>query len=802
MSRSTAGAQSLYNSCNRAFKSQASTSWFFLTGVGAFAVYCRTLLPTVGLSGDTPKFQLVAAVWGIPHPPGYPLYIFLGKLFGLLPIGNMAYRMNLLSAVMAAATVVLLCWLVFHLTESTFSSVMAALVFAFSRLFWSQAVIAEVYTLNSFFVAAVTLSLFVWGKRRQRRYLYLALILYALSFGNHLTMIMLLPALVYWVLVTDWRVLTDLRSVGVGLLAVLGGASQYLYIFLRARQHPPLCEQCPDTPLRFWHYITASSFRDLIFSPTLLEHPLPRISIFLHLAAEQFFPWGTIMALVGAAVLWRCQRGHCMYLILAFVAYLLWGLNFRKNMFVYFIPCFMVTALWIGVAWDAVEKSILRYWRSHTLSPRLGLNTVALALVLWPLMYNFVPLDQSHNRVAEDFARRFMKGIEDKAIIYTPSWGYWQVLHYWLLVEEPRPDIDLLWQDRRTELDTYFGRRPIYSVGTDFSLLETYVLDPPPTGALHELLRRIPAGRIVILAAKDEASLGLTGEAIEAFRSIGIATDLRGCGQCGHVAVGVKGAEPGSALELSGRGLLVAQLQAGESIGTTGVATPVDLVVRSAGLDDGNVGDIFVNGRNVSPGGRGYNVVVLNPVSGAVEQVFNRDTCVSPLLDGSGRYRLVGQWEGDHIRPADEHALTYWEVPAEGIIQFGDVEARRYMGHGWGGTEDWGVWAMGEEATLFVRLPYSAYTVTLEAMPFPVEGLTQRVALLWNGVSVGEQTLVGDKVQKLTFEIPASLVSGELETLSFRFAYARSPHEVSGGQSPDRRPLAVWFATLRFEAHN
>jgi len=76
-------------------------------GLSAFVVYLLTLLPSVGW-GDIARFQYVARIWGVPHRFGYPLYIALSRLFGFLPLGDLAYRINLMSAVFAALAVVCL----------------------------------------------------------------------------------------------------------------------------------------------------------------------------------------------------------------------------------------------------------------------------------------------------------------------------------------------------------------------------------------------------------------------------------------------------------------------------------------------------------------------------------------------------------------------------------------------------------------------------------------------------------------------------------------------------------------------
>ena len=76
--------------------------FLFLLSLG---LYIRTLAPGV-LPGDSAEFQVLAHQLGIAHCPGYPIYLLLAKLFTLLPFGEIAYRVNLFSAFMAALTVV------------------------------------------------------------------------------------------------------------------------------------------------------------------------------------------------------------------------------------------------------------------------------------------------------------------------------------------------------------------------------------------------------------------------------------------------------------------------------------------------------------------------------------------------------------------------------------------------------------------------------------------------------------------------------------------------------------------------
>ena len=238
-------------------------------GVGllAFIVYLQTLLPGVGW-GDIARFQYVAQVWGIPHRFGYPLYIVLSRLFGYLPVGDLAYRVNLMSALFAALAVVMVYLTVMRLVDDWVGAASAALSFAFSVELWRQAVVAEVYSLNAFLIGAVVLVLLAWHQTGKIGLLYLGVGLYALSFGNHLTVVTLLPAVVYLILVTDYRVLLDLKTVAILAGLVLLGALQYLYVIIRANQQPLLNELGPFSWRGWIHWMARSRFQGQFFGYT------------------------------------------------------------------------------------------------------------------------------------------------------------------------------------------------------------------------------------------------------------------------------------------------------------------------------------------------------------------------------------------------------------------------------------------------------------------------------------------------------------------------------------------------------
>ena len=215
--------------------------WYALLGIPLLILYWRTLLHGVGFWGDLAELQFVGKVLGIPHAPGYPLYVMLNHLFvTLFPFGSLATRVNLLSAVFTLLSIFVFFEILLQLKLRPYAAYVAALAFGLTTTQWFYALIAEVYSLNILFVALVILFLLRWHDTLADRDFYLACLLYALSFGNHQLMIALLPSFVYLVWVTKKDVFWNPKKILVVAGFVLLGFSQYLYIVVRSNN--------PDTP--------------------------------------------------------------------------------------------------------------------------------------------------------------------------------------------------------------------------------------------------------------------------------------------------------------------------------------------------------------------------------------------------------------------------------------------------------------------------------------------------------------------------------------------------------------------------
>ena len=311
-------------------------------------VYWLTLLPGVGYTGDTAKFQFVGKVLGTPHATGYPLYILINHVFvTILPIGSTAFRANLLSAVCAA----LACGYVYRILRrqgvEMWPALATMMALGLSPTAWSQAVVAEVYSLNAFFVAAVLYHLLAWRQDREPRELRTAILLFALSLGNHMTMVLLLPALAFFVLRTDIGVVRYAGNRWCLAGAVILGVGQYGYLIWR--YHDPgtvFMETCVPGPRELWHVITGAQFKPRMFSFSLPQVLSVRVPL---VAGQLWRELGPLLVAAAVGVVAMRPRIWPAALSAALMGNLIFTLNYDiPDINVYIIPAVLVIVLMAG----------------------------------------------------------------------------------------------------------------------------------------------------------------------------------------------------------------------------------------------------------------------------------------------------------------------------------------------------------------------------------------------------------------------------------------------------------------------
>jgi hypothetical protein len=384
-------------------------AWQIALAVILLAVYVRTLLPGVGYHPDTAKFQFVGYILGTPHAPGYPTYVVINHFFTkYLPLGTVAFRANLLSSFFAVIACIFLFRILklFGLKNPWAFGV--ALAFGFTRTFWSQAIIAEVYSLNALFVVIVLYFLFRWTQSKQDRDLLLACAFYAFSFGNHLTMITLFPAIVYLVWTNDKKVFTKPRLVLSVLLFILLGALQYSYSLWRYYDPTTLYMDMQTPNLdKLLYAVTGAHFKPKMYAFSFSQVLSQRIPMFLGLLWREYF---VVLPLILFGIFRMTDLRINIFLILAILGNLFFALNYDiPDIFIYFIPTYMVLAIYLGVALKGISDLV----------PRSTLAVTAIALLAPAILlaFNFGAVDQHRNRSAER-AFEVLKAAGSNAVVF------------------------------------------------------------------------------------------------------------------------------------------------------------------------------------------------------------------------------------------------------------------------------------------------------------------------------------------------------------------------------------------------
>jgi hypothetical protein len=419
----------------------------------AFLVYLRTLAPTITWHNDgADGGDLIAAVatGGVPHPTGYPTYLLVGSLFAHLPLGDPAYRLNLMSAAAAAGAVGLLTLAVAVSLKrcseewvALLAAGVAALTFAFSSVLWSQAVIAEVYALGAFF-AALTCFLALYGRATAQGWPWVAAAwAFGLGLGNHLSLALLAPAGLF--LLWSSRERPSVRRV-----AAMGVAGLAVYAVLpfRAARHPPVNWGGAETWAGFLWLVSGRLYAPLAFGLPLPHLP-GRLLAAASLLSRQVAWWGVPVVFVGLRALWTHDRALALGSALGFAAATTYAVGYNSaDSYVYLIPAALVLVFWM--AWglrDTFEmlNRLLATEPSAWHGPiRIATGCGLALLVCLPLAYNFRAVDASDDLEAYDYGLAALASAEQGSVIIADSDQDAFALWYFRYAEGRRPDVAVI----------------------------------------------------------------------------------------------------------------------------------------------------------------------------------------------------------------------------------------------------------------------------------------------------------------------------------------------------------------------
>ncbi len=283
----------------------------------AFCLYALTGAPGLtwaNYGADGGDLLAAAVVNGAPHPTGYPLYTlllqgWLALLGWLAPGADLAWRGNLFSGLAAAVSVGVTAYAAQGLAPSGFprpwAGLLSGLGWAVAPLLWGQALITEVYALHAVLFTSLGSLLLAARLPTRTRLLALGLVL-GLGMAHHLTILLLIPALFYWLLTDPERPLGGVQGWLLLGLGALPGLLLYarLPLAAAAAPPPPVNWGYPVDLGGLWWLVSGAAYRRYLFAVPG-DELLGRVAWWAQTLTGQYTPLGLGLALAG---LYRWDR--------------------------------------------------------------------------------------------------------------------------------------------------------------------------------------------------------------------------------------------------------------------------------------------------------------------------------------------------------------------------------------------------------------------------------------------------------------------------------------------------------------
>ncbi|XOV87325.1 MAG: protein O-mannosyl-transferase family [Pseudomonadota bacterium] len=458
---------------------------FLVILVAMLALYGLTLPRTITLE-DAGLFHSVCFTGGLAHPPGYPLFTLICTPLYSLPFSPVIIG-NSISAVFGALTSALLGMVLLTLGCRPLAALFGGLMLGVSASFWSQAIIIEVYTLNTALFAATLWMCLKFARTPAQATAWLACLGVGLGLSNHWPLTVLAaPGLLVLVL-SQWRWLLQALRQPIFLAGCISGLLLGLtpYLSLLLKQHPVVSYQGPlDSFADFIRYVSRQDYKaaDVHAGASIVDKVQ-----FLGWLAQRSTQQVVLLALplvpLAIAVGFR-QHQFVLHAALALVFVMntamlvaLLGFDYQFSTRAIFEPYPLIAwcclAVWLGLGLDW----LIRRMETHGLGTP-AVRLYAASVLVLTLAQNFTANSRSDAWIANEYSQTLLKLLPANALLVVKSDALSFTLLYQHLVAGLRPDIDLYQFDnvgiqrlsgsvaeRRAWLLAQASTRPVFSAG-------------------------------------------------------------------------------------------------------------------------------------------------------------------------------------------------------------------------------------------------------------------------------------------------------------------------------------------------
>ncbi len=431
-----------------------------LLGLFSFTVYCLTLSQTLP-AGDSGELISAAYTLSIAHPPGYPLLTLLGKLFTYIPLGSIAWRVNLFSAFCESAAAVLLCMFVARWSKNIWAGILAGGLFSFSPLIWRYALVAEVFALNNLFITLLLYFTLLFRDTKASKYVYLGTFVFGLGLTNQHTLVFYGLPLGLWCFWQGRAEFLNFKSVVTILGLFFLGLSPYLYLPIAASHSPVIAYgEAPSTLIGFWLYVTRQYYGtfELGVEGTQADALKAIFTYFSALPREMLYV-GIVLPALGVYSFIK-KEGLKDILGATLAAYLFYFIVFSslssipiEQPFYYRINSAFWQQLnilvfaWAGLGLIPIlypNQNRVRKGSEKPVTPRFSktvIGSMVSTILVFQLISHYQDENQRNNRVLDLFGRSILNSLPPNSIVLSKGDVYTNTFRYLLHAEHLRSDI-------------------------------------------------------------------------------------------------------------------------------------------------------------------------------------------------------------------------------------------------------------------------------------------------------------------------------------------------------------------------
>lgn len=436
-----------------------------------FSVYLSTLCPTVFV-GDAGELIAAAYNLGSPHPPGYPLFCILGKFTSIfIPSANIAYRVNLMCAILSSFALSILYLLIIKLLNNWIDSnnavlnqtknslnmqlyvqiliFISVLFLGFSDTFWAQAVSAEVYALNIFLVIVLMFIIFAWSLgKKENKILYIFALIYGLGLGNHNISAFLCPVFAIFVLLINRNILQQRKVIFIiFFLFLLGGISIYLYLPLRALAKPLINWGDPETFRQFLDHVTRKQYGKLSKFAHSAPLFLQQMKFLYERLMSEFTLIPMLLAFIGALISYKNNKKVFLFLLLIFLfttVLITLLINYQITpatlmaSSVFFTPSYVIVCIWSSYCLVYLFVKI-----KNSKGIKIFYITVLLIAAIFLFKKSIFSNNLSDHFVAYDYGNCLLFTLPYESTVIASGDNSMFSLAYLQLVEKKRPDVEV-----------------------------------------------------------------------------------------------------------------------------------------------------------------------------------------------------------------------------------------------------------------------------------------------------------------------------------------------------------------------